>query len=297
MSVHIPVLTKEVIKYLNPQPNQNFIDCTFGEGGHAEIILEKIAPEGKLLGIELDSKLYQKLQKKKKAFSDRLILVNDSFANLKKIIQEYNFGHVGSVLFDFGISSWHLEKSKKGFSFKRNEPLDMRYNASNPLTAREIVNQWKESEIRNILEKYGEERFSKRIARKIVKERKKSSIETTYQLVNIIKKAVPARYQHGRLHFATRTFQALRIVVNEELENIKKGLKEGVEILEKEGRIGAISFHSLEDRIVKNFLKEKAKNNLLKILTKKPITPTQEEKKENPRSRSAKFRAGEIIKN
>lgn len=297
MSIHIPVLKKEVIKYLDPEPNQNFIDCTFGEGGHTRIILKNISPEGKVLGIEWDFKLYQKLKKETAEFSERLILANDSFGNLKEIVRKKEFNQVQGILFDLGMSSWHLEESKKGFSFRKDELLDMRYNPKNSLTAERIINKWGEKEIRDILKDYGEERFAKRIARQIVKTREKKPIKTTLQLVETIKRTLHPRFRYKRTHFATRTFQALRITVNKELENIKEGLRQSIDVLDPEGRIVVISFHSLEDRIVKRFFKEKSQENILKILTKKPITPLQKEVNKNPRSRSAKLRAAEKINN
>lgn len=294
---HIPVLKKEVIEYLDPKPNENFIDCTIGEGGHALAILERTAPKGKILGIECDPELSSQLKEK---CLQRVILVNDSYINLKKIVEKEKFEPVSGILFDLGISSWHLEKSGRGFSFSKNEPLIMRYNYSNELfagkelTAEKILNQWPEKEIERILREYGEERFAKKIVREIVRAREKRPIKTTFQLVEIIKKAVPKNYERGRMHPATRTFQALRIAVNDELNNLKKALPQAIEILEKSGRLAIISFHSLEDRIVKNFYQSRTSIDL-KILTKKSIRPSPEEIKINPRSRSAKLRAAQKI--
>jgi len=188
------------------------------------------------------------------------------------------------------MSSWHLEESGRGFSFLKNEPLDMRYSPQNPLTAEKIVNYWSKSEMEKILREYGEERFAKKIAEKIIEARQSKPIKTTSQLVEIIKKAVLSRYRHQKIHFATRTFQALRITVNDELNNLEKALPQTLEILKPGGRLVVISFHSLEDRIVKNFYRDSSPEKL-KILTKKPIRPTPEEIKINPRSRSAKLRA------
>jgi len=290
---HIPVLENEVIKILDAKANENFIDCTIGEGGHTFSILENNTPQGKVLGIEIDPELFEKLKKEhlKRNLKERLVLVNDSYRNLREIIQRKGFANVQGILFDLGMSSWHLEKSKRGFSFQREEILDMRYNPENILTAETIVNQWSQQEIEEILKKFGQERFAKRIARKIGEERNRRFIQTTFQLIEIIKKAIPSRYRKGRIHFATRTFQALRIAVNGELENLEMALPQATEILETGGRIVVISFHSLEDRIVKNFFREQNKKKLLKILTKKPIVPTKEEIKQNRRSRSAKLRA------
>jgi len=287
---HTPVLKEKVIEYLNPRPNENYVDCTFGLGGHALSILEKNGPEGKVVGIEMDSDLYKEL--KKKEFSKRLILVNDSYVNLKEIVEESGIDSVSGILFDLGMSSWHLEESGKGFSFKKNEKLDMRYNRSFSISAEEIVNESKEEEIKNILEKFGEERFSKRIARRIVEEREKGKIETTFQLVEIIKKAIPGRYA-GRGNFATRSFQALRIASNDELRNIEKGLEQSLDVVERGGIIVVISFHSLEDRIVKHFFKKRPDS--VEILTKKPVIPEEGEIETNTRSRSAKLRVAKKI--
>jgi 16S rRNA (cytosine1402-N4)-methyltransferase len=292
--MHIPVLQKEVLEYLNPKPNENFVDCTIGEGGHTVAILEKNGPEGKVLGIEIDPELYEKTKSKflipNSQFLNRLILVNNSFKNLKEIVRENNFQPDG-VLIDLGFCDWHIEQSKRGFSFQRNEKLDMRYNPeAKDLTAEKIINNWPEEKIATILEEYSQERFAKKIAKQLIKERMIKPIENTFQLVDIIKKSIPSRYHHQKIHFATRTFQALRIIVNGELENLKEALPQTLEVLKPLGRIAIISFHSLEDRIIKNFLKDKAKEGLLKILTKKPIRPTVEEIKVNHRSRSAKLR-------
>ena len=296
---HIAVLKREVLEYLDVAPGKNFVDCTIGEGGHTAAILKKNGPEGKVLGIELDPGLYKKLWEKE--IKNRLILINDSYTNLEKIIKKEKFEPVHGILFDLGLSSWHLERSGRGFSFLRDEPLNMRYNLKcqipnvkcQGLTAAEIVNEWLESEIEKVLRIYGEERFSKRIAREIAKEREIRPIKTTFQLVEVIKRAVPKNYEKGRIHPATRTFQALRITVNNELKSLKETLPQALNVLEPGGRLVLTSFHSLEDRIVKFFLKEKAKKKLLQILTKKPVRPSEKEVRENPRSRSAKLRAAQ----
>jgi 16S rRNA (cytosine1402-N4)-methyltransferase len=305
--IHKPVLLKEVIECLKVERNKNYVDCTIGEGGHAIEILKRNGPKGKVLGIEIDPELYKKLKKEK---LERLILVNDSFLNLKEIVKRKNFVPISGILFDLGLSSWHLEKSGRGFSFLKDEPLIMRYDwdeaksillrsnrlSSQNLTAEEIVNEWSEKEIERILKEYGEEKFAKRISREIVRARKVKPIKTTFQLVEVIKRAVPRFYQRKRIHFATKTFQALRIAVNNELENLKIALPQAIDVLEKGGRLVVISFHSLEDRIVKNFLKEKESEGKIKILTKKPIRPSKEEIIKNPRSRSAKLRGAIKIK-
>lgn len=285
--VHIAVLKKEVLKYLDPKPNENFIDCTLGLAGHTKAILEKNKPNGKVLGIEWDPVLYKKILAEK---IDGLILVNDSYRNLEKIIKEQKFRPIAGILLDLGISSWHLKESGRGFSFKKEEALDMRYNPElQKIRAGDIINQRLDSEIERILREYGEEKFAKRIAKEIVAKRKIRQIKTTFDLVKVIMKAVPAFYLHQRIHFATRTFQALRIAVNNEMENLKEVLPQALKILTVNGKLVVISFHSLEDRLVKNFLRDK--KNSLKIIIKKPVRPGQEEIQNNPRSRSAKLRA------
>jgi len=280
--MHIPVLQKEVIQYLNPKPNENFIDCTVGEGGHSSLLLEKIAPHGKVLGIDYQLRLKSR---------DRLILAEDNFANLKEIVQKEDFKNVSGILLDLGLSSWHLEESKRGFSFLRNESLDMRYNRNNPLTAEKIINYWSEADIERIVREYGEEKFSRQIVKAIINARKIRPIQKTLQLAKIIGSAVPGWYKRQKINFATKTFQALRIAVNNELANLEKVLPQAIEILKKEGRLVVISFQSLEDRIVKNFLKQRAGEEKIRILTKKPVSPLFSEIKINPRARSAKLRA------
>jgi 16S rRNA (cytosine1402-N4)-methyltransferase len=286
--MHKSVLKKQVLKYLDPKPNENLIDGTIGGAGHSLGILEKNRPNGKVLGIELDKEVYNDLLAKN---IKRLVAINDSYLNLKNIIEEKKFKPISGILFDLGFSSWHLEKSGRGFSFQRDEPLDMRYNTElNKLTAQEIVNNWTEKEIEKILKKYSQEKFAKRISKRIIEQRKLNPIKTTFELIEIIKRSVPSWYQYKRIHFATRTFQALRIAVNDELNNLKEVLPQALEVLEKGGRIVVVSFHSSEDRIVKNFFKKHSKE-LLEILTKKPIRPNKQEIINNPRSRSAKLRA------
>ncbi|MDO8663377.1 MAG: 16S rRNA (cytosine(1402)-N(4))-methyltransferase RsmH, partial [Candidatus Wildermuthbacteria bacterium] len=221
----------------------------------------------------------------------RIVLVNDNFANLGEIVKNAGFNRVNGILFDLGISSWDLEGSGRGFSFLKNEPLDMRYGSQNQLTAGKIVNYWSAKDLERILTEYGEERFSREIAAGIISFRQVKPIETTLQMVEIVRKAIPYKYQRQKINPATLTFQALRIAVNDELNNLKNALPQALEILKSGGRIAVISFHSLEDRIVKTFFRDKSKEGLLNILTKKPITPSFEELRSNPRSRSAKLRA------
>ena len=270
------------MQYLDPKPNENFIDCTFGGGGHTKDILEKIEPRGKVLAIDWSPEMAKQAAKK------NLIVVCDNFANLKEIVKKNNFNRVKGILFDLGMSSWHLSESGRGFSFQKREPLDMRYSLENQLTAEKIVNYWSKFDIEKILKEYGQEQFAGQIAERIVEARKTKQIETTSQLTAVIEKAVPKRYLHGKIHFATRTFQALRIAVNGELDNIKETLPQALEVLEPGGRLVVISFHSLEDRIVKNFFVHEPS---LKLLNKKPVIPVSREIRANPKARSAKLRA------
>ncbi len=285
--MHIPVLKDEVLHFLNPNNNENFIDCTAGLGGHSYAILKKIKPDGKLLALEWDNELCEILSKKK---NKRFIVVNDSYTRLKETVERLNFSSVKGVLFDLGFSSFHVDKSKRGFSFMRDEELDMRYNKNNLLTAKDIVNNEREKNLIYILEKYSDEDYAKKIAEKIIERRKEKRIETTKELANIIESAVPSSYKREKIHFATRTFQAIRIAVNGELLGLPFALKQALDVLEKEGRMVVICFHGGEEKIVTRFFR----NNRVKIITPKAITPSKEEVKKNIRSRSAKLYA--IIK-
>ncbi len=290
--MHIPVLLKETLEYLNPQKGKNFIDATVGEGGHSFAILEKIRPDGKILGIEADPKAKQILEEKikERGLENNFILINNNFAHLKKIVQENNFFPIDGVLFDLGLSSNLIEESGRGFSFMRQEILDMRFNPlQQDLTAAQILSQYSSDELRDIFKNYGGERFSGRIAKMIIHKRKKEKILFTDQLVKIIKESLGGHYHIKSL---ARVFQSLRIVVNQELENFKTALHDSLDILNPGGIIVVLSYHSEEDRIVKRFFKEEKD---LTIITKKPVIPCLNEIKRNRRSRSAKLRAA--IKN
>ncbi|MFC1651850.1 16S rRNA (cytosine(1402)-N(4))-methyltransferase RsmH [Patescibacteria group bacterium] len=337
---HTPVLLKEVIQHLNLKPNQNCIDCTVGYGGHTGKILEQIAPEGKLLGIDQDKNAISYTKRKYSSTGNRLILICDNFRSLKNIALSQNFSDYSGILFDLGVSSPQITDPGRGFSFLKEGELDMRMSSSlgessprskkiyrslerleyyveenpNTISAKEIVNNLPEKELANLFFQYGEEKNSRRIAKKIVIERRKKSIKTTKELAEIVssaqKRVSPRAKSRGKIHPATRVFQALRIVVNQELESLKKGLKQAVEILEPGGRVVVISFHSLEDRIVKEFFKHQAKDcvcppdfpecrcdkkSTLKIITKKPIIASEKEIEINPLSRSAKMRVAEKL--
>lgn len=297
--IHTPVLIKEVIEYLNPKPGDKIIDATLDGGGHAMALAEKVAPDGKVLGIELDGKLIQEFELKVKnsKFKDNFILVNNNYTSIKNIVHEYNFRPNG-ILFDLGLSSWHLERSGRGFSFRMDEPLDMRYNAeegsgkheSEIMNAAEIVNTYNKEELEKIIKEYGEEQFAEGIAGNIISARKKKPILTTGELVEVIRESVPSWYKKRKIHFATKTFQALRIEVNSELKNVEKGVSLAIESLESGGRLAVISFQGLEDKIVRELFKKKAKEGVVKFVVKGTIKPSWGEVKSNPRARSAKMK-------
>ncbi|MDO8470834.1 MAG: 16S rRNA (cytosine(1402)-N(4))-methyltransferase RsmH [bacterium] len=284
-SVHAPVLLQEVIRLLDPKVGQNFIDCTLGGAGHALAIAEAVGPKGKVLGIDWDARVV----KEAKTLKRNVHVVQGNFADLESIVRREKFSKVNGILLDLGFSSDQLE-SGRGFSFLKDEPLDMRYDMGNPLQAKTILNYWSRQDIERVLKEYGEEKFATDITEAITRERSRKSIEKTGQLVRIIEDAVPKKYLRGSIHVATRTFQALRIAVNSELENLKNVLPQAVRILSPRGRIAVICFHSLEDRIVKQFFKGEPS---LTIITKKPVTPRDEEIRINRRSRSAKLRVAQ----
>lgn len=292
--MHTPVLLKEILEVFDPQPGQTYIDATVNGGGHGAAILEKISPRGTLVGIDWDCGLIEaaKIQFSKPNFqNNKIILECANYANLQHITAKHHVGAVDGILFDLGFSSHHVEASGRGFSFLKDEALDMRYSHENTLTAEKIINTWPRDAIENILREYGEERFARRIAGAIDDLRKKKKVRTTAELAILVARAVPRQRVGSRIHPATRTFQALRIAVNHELENVQKALPQTLSLLKPGGRIAVISFHSLEDRIVKRFFQEKAKENNLSIITKRPIIASAEEIRENPRARSAKLRA------
>ncbi len=289
--IHTAVLKKEVLENLAPKQNENFVDCTVGEGGHAEDILRKNGPAGKVLGIDLDPQQIVASHWLEATNKDRVILVNDTYTHITEIVERKEFQPINGILLDLGMSSAQLVRDHKGFSFKVDQGLDMRYNdEAGYLTAEKIVNEWTEEKIAEMLEDYGEEKFAKKIAKNIVEQRKLGRIKTTFQLIEIIKDATPSSYWRGKIHYATRAFQALRIAVNDELENVKRVLPQAVSLLAEEGRLVVISFHSLEDRIVKQFFAEESKKGTIKIQNKKPITASRDELGKNPRARSAKLR-------
>lgn len=283
--IHTPVLLKEVIEYLNIKPGDKIIDATVNGGGHSREILEKF-PDVRIMGIEWDPEIFRNL----KIEDERFIKINDSYVNLKKIIQDNEFKPDG-ILFDLGLSSWHYEESKRGFSFRRNEMLDMRFNpAAEFVSAADIVNKYGEDELRELISSLGEEQFAGSIAKNIVRTRREKPIVMTEELVNVISQSVPGWYKNRKIHFATKTFQALRVAVNDELGNVRKGVESAIEALNPRGRLIVISFQGLEDKIVKEIFKEKTKEGIVEFVVKKTIRPNWAEQKSNPRSRSAKMK-------
>jgi len=283
---HKSVLTSELIRFLKPKTNQNFIDATVGMGGHALAILSKTAPQGRILGIDWDPTSLRRLAELRGA-GERLVLYLGNFKNLKEIAEKTGFSKVSGIYFDLGLGSWQIEDAAYGLSYQKDVPLDMRISGHRffKVSAREIINQYSEKELAEIFRDYGEVSKPHQIARKIVQGREKKPIVSTLQLVKITGVKNPA--------VLAKIFQALRIVVNDELENLNKVLPDAVNVLEKGGKLAVISYHSGEDRIVKNFLREQQKEGILKILTKKPVVPSEREVKENPRARSAKMRVAE----
>jgi 16S rRNA (cytosine1402-N4)-methyltransferase len=304
--MHIPVLLRESLEFLQVRSGGRYIDGTVGLGGHAEAILQRSAPNGKLLGLEVDQTSAQRAVERLKPFEDRFVIVNESYTNMRDVAQTYGFVPADGVLLDLGLSSWQLEESGRGFSFQAHEPLDMRYDPSRQqITAADIVNQSSEEELAHVLKAYGEEPRSRRLARRIVRNR---PIATADQLAQVVAEAVGKA--GGRTHPATRTFQALRIAVNSELENLEQGLQQVPSILAGGGRMVILSYHSLEDRTVKDYLRRESRDCIcpprtpvcmcghtatLRVVTPRAVRPSVAEVQANPRSRSARLRAAERL--
>jgi 16S rRNA (cytosine1402-N4)-methyltransferase len=303
-SSHTPVLLSEALRALAVQPGGRYVDCTLGSGGHAAAILDHSSPGGQLLGIDADPFTLEIAKERLQRYQESTLLVNDNFVNLQSICIKYDFFPVHGILLDLGLSSLQLNGGGRGFSFQNDAPLDMRFSPDQKVSAADIVNSTPEARLANIIRTYGEEGHSNRIAREIIKER---PIRTTRQLAELIEKSIGRR---GRIHPATKTFQALRIAVNHELEYLESVLRQAIDLLGYEGRLVVISYHSLEDRIVKQFMQKEARECIcppgtptcvcghtarLRLINKKVIIPTEMEIKVNPRSRSAKLRAAERI--
>ena len=293
-NLHVPVLGQEVCFWLISERSATILDCTVGYGGHAEMLLTSTST-GTVIGLDKDFQAIDFCQRRLNRFGDRIVLRQGNYRDLKSILTETGIAAVDGVLFDFGVSSPQLDDPSRGFSFQREGPLDMRMDQTIGKTAADLVNHSAEHELADIIFQYGEERYARRIARAIVQERQRRPVETTGALVSIVVRSVPASYRHGRIHCATRTFQALRIAVNHELDFLESSLRDATEVLALGGRICAISFHSLEDRIVKHTFRSLSQEPAatLSILTKKPVFPSEAECEANPRSRSAKLRVAE----
>jgi 16S rRNA (cytosine1402-N4)-methyltransferase len=305
---HVPVLLKETIEKLDIKKNGIYIDCTLGGGGHSSEILKRLDKKGTLIGIDQDIEAINASKERLKEY-DNVIYVHDNFYNIKNILDDLNIEKVDGILMDLGVSSYQLDKAERGFSYMKDAPLDMRMNRDQVLSAYDVVNNYKMEDIQRVIRNYGEDRFARRIAKCIVEEREKSPIKTTFELVDIIKKAVPMKLQKNG-HPAKKTFQAIRIEVNSELRILDNALDDAIDRLKVGGRIAVITFHSLEDRKVKVKFRQLenpctcppdfpvcvcGKVPIIKIINKKPIEPNEEEKEKNTRSRSAKLRTAEKI--
>ncbi|MFC7442320.1 16S rRNA (cytosine(1402)-N(4))-methyltransferase RsmH [Laceyella putida] len=308
MFVHETVLREEAVAGLNLKPDGVYVDCTLGGAGHSRLIAEQLSPSGTLISLDQDQMALDHAEERLAGVSCQLHLVKTNFRHVSRVVRGLGIESVDGILFDLGVSSPQLDQGERGFSYHQEAPLDMRMDKEQELSAYHVVNEWPEEEIARILFEYGEEKFSRRIAKMIAIERSKAPISTTLQLVDIIKQAVPAPARRTGPHPARRSFQAIRIAVNDELNAFRDALADSVELLHSQGRISVITFHSLEDRICKQFFQEEAKGCIcpptfpictcgqtprLKIITRKPLLPTEKEIEKNPRARSAKLRVAE----
>jgi len=288
-------MLKEVIWWLNIREGGVYLDCTVGAGGHSRAILDEMRGKVRIIGIDRDEEALKIASQELKEYRKQTTLIKANFKELPQILKEENVGLVNGIIYDLGLSSMQLDSQTRGFSFRWTAPLDMRMDSSQALTAAHLVGELSQKELEDIFFELGEERWARRIAKFIVEERRQNPIKTTSNLLEVMRRAVPAKFRRGRrTHFATRVFQALRIKVNEELENLRVSLSYSFDLLQKEGRVCVISYHSLEDRIVKQKFNE-AKEEKLNILTKKVIRPSKKEVRINPRARSARLRVAERI--
>lgn len=288
-------MLKEVLWWLNIREEGVYLDCTVGAGGHSRAILDEMRGKVRIIGIDRDEEALKIASQELREYEEQATLIKANFKELPQILKEENIGLVDGIIYDLGLSSMQLDSQTRGFSFRWTAPLDMRMNSSQALTAAHLVGELSQEELEDIFFKLGEERWARRIAKFIVEERRQNPVKTTSDLLEVMRRAVPAKFRRGRrAHFATRVFQALRIKVNEELENLRVSLSYSFDLLQKEGRVCVISYHSLEDRIVKQKFNE-AKEEKLNVLTKKVIRPSKKEVRINPRARSAKLRVAERI--
>ncbi len=294
---HTPVMCGEVLNYLNLSPGKLIVDVTEGTGGHSEKILERIIPGGGLIGIDRDEASLSIARKRLERFGSACHLVQGNFSDLDLLLQELKIDKVDGVLFDLGISSFQMQDAARGFSFQKEGPLDMRMDKESYVSAYDLVNNLNEDELSALLWNYGQERWHNRIARFLIKERERRPISTTLELADIVCRSIPPRYRYRnyRIHPATRTFQAIRIAVNRELEILDSAVNKAISLLNKGARICVISFHSLEDRVIKFAFRKAQDEGLVNIITPKPLTPDQSEVAVNPASRSSKLRVAERI--
>ncbi|MBU0503084.1 MAG: 16S rRNA (cytosine(1402)-N(4))-methyltransferase RsmH [Candidatus Omnitrophota bacterium] len=290
LKFHIPVMLNEAVDHLNLKPGKIIIDATIGTGGHSEEIIKKISPGGRLIGIDRDEESLNIAKERLSDYQQSCEFVYGNFSDIDSILKKLEINKVDGILLDLGISSYQLANAQRGFSFQSEGPLDMRLDRNSYISAYDLVNNLNEDEISSLLWTFGQERWHNRIARHLVTERQRHAISTTTDLSDIIIKAVPYKYRYYRIHPATRTFQAVRIAVNRELEALEIALDKAMGLLESDARMCVISFHSLEDRIAKLSFRKFASSGLAEIITKKPLEPTSEEAAANPRSRSAKLR-------
>jgi len=306
---HVSVLLNETIDELNIKKDGIYVDCTLGGAGHSSEILKRLSEKGRLIGIDQDTDAINAAKEKLKEYNN-VTYVHDNFHNINNILDNLNIEKVDGILADLGVSSYQLDKQERGFSYMHDAPLDMRMNKDSDFSAFDVVNGYEEDKLYHVIRDYGEEKFAKRIAQFIVNKRQEESINSTFELVEIIKSAIPAKFRRNGPHPAKRTFQAIRIEVNSELEILNSTIEDGVDKLSEEGRMCIITFHSLEDRIVKNKFKELknpcicppdipmcvcGRKPKIEIITRKPIEPSENEISVNPRSRSAKLRVAEKI--
>ncbi len=307
---HQPVLLTEVLQHLNLPQGGIVVDATVGAGGHARGIIEALGKQGFLVGLDVDDEALDAAAKTLAPFGQQIKLIRESYKNLDKVLTALSLGKVDAFLFDLGVASFQFDEAERGFSYRFDTPLDMRFDRRQKLTAFQVVNEYSEEELVGVIKEYGEERWAKRIAREIVLRRAKKPIESTFELVELIRRAIPAPARRKGPHPARRTFQALRIEVNKELEGLDEAVRAAVRWLNPGGRVAVISYHSLEDRIVKQVFRDLAKGcicppeipkcvcgkkALIKIVTKRAIKPSLEEIEENPRADSARLRVAERL--
>jgi 16S rRNA (cytosine1402-N4)-methyltransferase len=300
---HFPVMVEEVMALLRCEPGRTYVDATLGGGGHTLEILRRTAPNGIVIGLDWDDEAISEAKKVLMPFGERVKIFRENFIHLPEILDEMRVEEVDGILLDLGLSSLQLENRERGFSFREEGPLDMRMDQRLDQTATYLVNRLSADELKDILDKYGEERWAKRIANAVVREREQGLIKTTQALRKIVHHAIPRGFHSRKIDPATKTFQAFRIRVNDELENLRRILETGWELLRKGGRLCVLSFHSLEDRMVKETFRKLEKGGtdglrpggVMCVVTKKPVMPSEEERRRNPRSRSAKLRCAERV--